>query len=117
MAERYEKLFSSYEKYYSVGSPALIVAEAILKDNKEDKVKAQLKFQNIYNKSIKAVNISIRAYDSFGRELEGIEEYQYADLCVYQGSYWGQDKAITLPNDLTRTIKVSIHSVIFQDES
>lgn len=117
MAERYEKLFSSYEKFYSQGSPALIVAKAILKDNRDNKVKAQLKFQNIYNKSIKAVNISIKAYDSFGRELQGIDEYQYTDLCVYQGSYWGQDKAITLPSDLTRTIKVSIHSVIYQDDT
>lgn len=117
MAERYEKLFSSYDKFYSMGSPALIVAEALLKDTKEDKVKAQLKFQNISNKRIKAVNIGIKAYDSFGRELQGIEEYQYADLSVYQGEYWGQDKAITLPNDLTRTIKGSIRSVVFQDNT
>ena len=117
MAERYEKLFSSYDKYYSVGSPALIVAEAILKDTKENKVKAQLKFQNISSKIIKAVNIGIKAYDSFGRELQGIEEYQYADLCVGQGGYWGQDKAITLPNDLSRTIEVSIHSIIYKDET
>ena len=117
MAERYEKLFSSYDKYCSVGSPALIAAEAILKDTKEDKVKAQLKFQNITNKTIKAVNIKIKAYDSFGRELQGIEEYQYADLSVFQGEYWGQDKAITLPNELTRTIKVGILSVVFQDDT
>lgn len=117
MAERYEKLFSSYDKYYSAGSPALIVAEAILKDTKEDKIKAQLKFQNITSKIIRAVNIKIKAYDSFGRELQGIEEYQYADLSVFQGEYWGHDKAITLPNALTRTIKVSILSVVFQDDT
>lgn len=117
MAERYERLFSSYDKYYAEDAPAVIVAEALLKDTKKERVVAQLKFQNIVPKSIQAVNIGIKAFDSFGKELQGIDEYQYTDLHVGIGKYWGQETAIDMPNILTRTIEVVIKSIIFSDGS
>lgn len=117
MAERYERLFSNYDKYSFEDAPAILVARALLKDSKKECVVAQLKFQNIISQHIQAVNICIKAFDSFGKEVQGIEEYQYTDLDVAIGEYWGQDVAITLPNDLTRTINVALKSIVFSDNT
>lgn len=116
-SERYERLWASYDKYATEGTPTLIVAQALLKDTKNDNIVAQLKFQNIDSRYIQAVNIELKAFDSFGKELQGIPEYQYTDLHVKTGDFWGADRAIILPNNLTRTINVAIKSIIFSDNT
>ena len=84
MDERYTRLFALSEKYYAEGAPRLIAAGALLKDNRTGKVLAQIKFQNISPKTIKAVKVSVWAinYDNKGNmissEATGLYyEYEY----------------------------------------
>lgn len=117
MSERYTKLFYAPENRYTVGAPILIAAGALLKDNQTDKLLAQIKFKSISEKKIKAVKISVSAYDIAGKELEGVAEYQYLDLSVARNEEFGQKQAVTLPNVLARSFEAKCTDVYFADGS
>lgn len=59
MAERYTRLFATEKNLYVSGSPLVLSAGALLKDNQTESVLAQLKIKNISNKIIKAVKVSV----------------------------------------------------------
>ncbi len=63
MSERYSKLFSLPENLYTEGSPVIIAAGALLKDNSTGKLLVQLKFRNISDCVINAVKVKINAFD------------------------------------------------------
>ena len=116
MAERYTRLCKLPKTdLYETGAPLLLCAGALLKDTQTGKVIAQLKFRNIGEKRIKAVKVSIRAFDAFGTEVEGIPEYQYLDLSVGRDAEFGQKTAIIMPNAETRSFACTIKSAIFSD--
>lgn len=113
--ERYTTLFRLPINLYTVGSPVLIAAGALLKDNQTGKVLAQLKLQNLTDKIIKAVKCGIKAFDISGNEITGIEEVQYLDLSIPLGSTFGTQTAIFLPEPITRSFSACCTSVIFND--
>ena len=80
MSERYSRLFALPENLYASGSPVVIAAGALLKDNQTGKVIAQLKLRNIGNKAIKAATVSIIPFDTVGNPLGEPIQYQYLDL-------------------------------------
>ena len=55
MSERFSRIFSLAENLYSEGSPIIIKAGALLKDNETNMLIAQLKMQSISDKMIKLV--------------------------------------------------------------
>ena len=115
MSERFSKLSSLPENLYATGSPVIISAGNLLKDNQTNKVLAQLKIKNISTKSVKGVKVLIRALDIVGNHIDGDIEYEYLDLNVSQGKEFGQKVAILLPNAYTRGITVGIIRVAFVD--
>ena len=115
MSERYTKLFALSENFYNENAPLLIAAGALLKDNETGRVLAQVKLKNISEKTIKAVKISVRAFDISGTELEGVAEYQYLDLSVGRDAEFGQKNAIALPDKVTRSFSCECKSVVFSD--
>ncbi len=115
MSERYERLFSLPQNLFTVGSPLIVSAGALLKDNEKDRILAQIKFKNVSDKKISAVKISISAFDVTGKALEGIDEFQYLDLNVSTGEEFGQKQVIAMADKVTRSIAVRIISVIFGD--
>lgn len=115
MAERYTRIYSSPVNLYTSGAPIVIAAGALLKDNQTGKVLAQIKFQSISKKQIKAVKISVSAFDVSGKELEGIAEYQYLDLIAARAAEFGQKQAVTLPDEVTRSFVAKCTDVIFTD--
>ena len=117
MAERYAKLFALPENLYSVGSPVVIAAGALLKDNQTGHVLAQLKLQNIGNQTIKAATVRIFPMDTAGEAIDETVTYQYLDLCVKRDTFFGQKIAIPLPNAATRSISVAATEVIFSDNT
>ena len=117
MAERYAKLFALPENLYSVGSPVVIAAGALLKDNQTGNVLAQLKLQNIGNQTIKAATVRILPMDTAGEAINETVTYQYLDLCTGRDAFFGQKIAIPLPNAATRSISVEATEVIFSDNT
>lgn len=115
--ERISTLFKSKKQLYAEGSPVIIVARAILKDNENDEVLAQLKFKNISEKAISAIRISIKAFDVYGEELAGVEGYQYLDLSIKRNEEFGHKQAIHFSNNNTRQFSISSMEVVFEDSS
>ena len=75
MSERYKTLYRLPEKLYSMGSPVIIAAGALLKDNQSGKVLAQIKFKSISDKRIKAVKIKIFSFDVAGLSVGDAVEH------------------------------------------
>lgn len=115
MASRFNRLFSLPENLYTPGSPVLISAGALLSDTQTGKVLAQLKFKNIFSKRIKAVTVSIAAYDVLGKELVGVPEYQYLDLSAERDTEFGSKIPIPMPDKVTRSICVRCTAVVFDE--
>lgn len=117
MNERYTRLFSLPQNLYAEGSPVLIAAGALLRDNQTGGVLAQLKFQSLSERRIQAVKVALRASDVTGAELEGVPEQQYLDLDAARGDSFGQKTAISLPSAVTRSFSCACSSVVFADGS
>lgn len=113
MSERYSKLFSLPENLYTEGSPVIIAAGALLKDNSTGKLLVQLKFRNISDCVINAVKVKISAFDPAGTALKGVESFSYLDLSVGKDGEFGQKKPIPLSDVTTRSFSVQILSVTY----
>ena len=114
---RYEKVFTLEPMLYAQGSPVIIEAGALQKDNTNSSIIAQLKFKNISVKTIKALTVRITPLDTIGNVLGDMVEHQYLDLSVNRDENFGSKDAIVLPNNTTRAIKVSVTNVVFDDNS
>lgn len=117
MSERYTRLFALEENLYSDGSPVVISAGALLKDNQTGAVLAQLKIRNIGDRRIKAAAVRIACFDTLGKPLEGVAEKEYLDLDAGRGAEFGQKTLISLPDASARSFSVSVAWVAFSDNT
>lgn len=117
MSERYSKLFSLPENLYTEGSPVIIAAGALLKDNQTGRVIAQLKLRNISSKTVKAATVSLSLMNTAGNPLGESVRYEYLDLSSTRDTDFGSKSAIPLPDASTRSFSVAVAEVIFADNS
>lgn len=117
MSERYTRLFALEENLYSEGSPVVISAGALLKDNQTGAVLAQLKIRNIGDRRIKAAAVRIMCFDTLGKPLEGMVEKEYLDLDAGRSAEFGQKALISLPDVSARSFSVSVAWVAFSDNT
>lgn len=117
MSERYSKLFALSENLYASGSPVVIAAGALLKDNQTGKVIAQLKLRNISKKAIKAAKVCISPLDTVGKPLGDTVYHQYLDLSAKRNEDFGQKVAITLPEAATRSFVAAVEEIVFTDNT
>lgn len=117
MSERYSRLYALPGNLYAETSPVVIAAGALLKDNETGNVLAQLKLKSISNKNIKAVTVSISAFDTFDAPLGEAVSYQYLDMNAARDAEFGAKKAIFLPDATTRKFSAAVTSVAFADNS
>lgn len=117
MSERYSKLFSLSENLYTEGSPVIIAAGALLKDNQTGRIIAQLKLRNISSKTIKAATVSLSLMNTAGNPLGESVRYEYLDLSSTRDTDFGSKSAIPLPDASTRSFSVAVAEVIFADNS
>lgn len=117
MSERYSRLYALPERLYTEGAPVLILAGALLKDNQTGRVLAQLKFRSLSAVPIRALKISLRAFDVTGTELHGVAEEQYLDLDVRLGASFGEKTAVFLPDSVTRSFSCACTAAVFADGS
>lgn len=117
MSERYSKLFSMPENLYTEGSPLIIAAGALLKDNQTGRIIAQLKLCNISSKTIKAATVSIFPLNTMGKPLGEAIRYEYLDLNSTRDTDFGSKSAIPMPDITTRSFSAAVAEVIFTDNS
>lgn len=115
MADRFERLFELPRNLYTEGSPVIISAGVLLKDTQSGNVIAQIKFQSVAEKTIKALKLSLAAYDVTGKALQCVPDYHYLELNVTVGEDFGSNKAIVMPVTVTRSFNVESVTVIFED--
>lgn len=117
MSERYVKLFSLPENLYANGSPVVIAAGALLKDNQTGKVIVQLKMRNVGQKPIKAARVSIQPLDTVGNPLGERIAYQYLDLNAARDQDFGQKAPVVLADAASRSFTASVEEIIFADNT
>lgn len=117
MADRFQKLFSLENNLYIENAPIIISAAALLNDTESGNIIVQIKLKSVSKKNIKGVKISLHAYDVSGKEITGVEEYQYLDLNISNGQSFGSNKAIVMPETTTRSFNIKSITVIFADSS
>ena len=115
MSERYTRLYVLPENLYLERAPVLIAAGALLKDNKTERILAQLKLRNLYHSPLTACKVHIRAFEPGGGELKSGEDYSYLDIHVDCGMDFGSQKPVYLPDNTTRRILVSVIQAVFED--
>lgn len=117
MAERFIRLYELQNNLYAVGSPVIVSAGALLKDSQTNNVIVQLKFHSISATSIKALKVGIAAFDVAGKEIAGVDEYQYLDLNIHNGQEFGSNKAIMMPDVVIRSFSIKSLTVVLADGS
>ncbi len=115
MRDRYERLYALPGLLYTSGSPVIIEAGALLKDNQYNSAVAQLKFKNISDSVIKAVSVKIFALDTAQRPLGEPVIFQYLDLSAKRDENFGQNVPVNLPDSGTRAFYVSVSEIVFEN--
>lgn len=114
---RYEKVFTLTPMLYTDGSPVIIEAGALQKDNVNGNIIAQLKFKSISAKVIKALTVKIVALDVLGNPIGEEIEHQYLDLTVQRNECFGSKEAIILSDNTTRAFSVFVTKIVFDDNT
>ena len=117
MEQRFEQLFTLQPNLYIEQSPIIIAAGVLLKDNESGKIIVQLKFHSVDNKPIKALKIELSMYDVTQQRVDGTIKYQYLDLDIKNGQEFGDNRAIVLDNEITRSFKIENITVVFSDDT
>ena len=112
---RYEIIKKYEDILASCGCPLIINKYALTMDKQKNEVVAQIKFQNLDKRVIKAVYISIDCTGVDDEKLENLEEYVYLDLSVKSHDYFGGDVPVYLPNKKTREVKFACNKIIFEN--
>lgn len=116
MNERYLRLFELQKNLYFKGSPIVIEAGALLKDNQKNRILTQLKILNIVDKTILAVKVLITGKDVFNNIVEE-KEFHYLDINASRNQEFGQQTPIILSCDNIRSFSVEIIEIIYSDNT
>lgn len=95
----------------------MISAQALLKDNTNDNVFAQIKFKSLSDKPICALKVSVNAWDVTGKSMQGVDEFQYLDLTAKSDDDFGSKTIIPLPDKNSRGFKAAVIEVVFVDKT
>lgn len=115
MSERYARLFALPENLYQPGSPVIILAGALLKDNQTGGILALIKFKNVGTKPIRGLKVRFFPQDLTGIDLDQPLEHQYLDLNAARDGEFGQKEPVAFPNAITRAFRVEVYQVVFAD--
>lgn len=115
MSERFTKLYELQKNLYSEGSPVIVSAGSLLKDTQTSNIIVQLKFHSVSDVAIKALKVGIAAFDIAGKEIDGVSEYQYLDLNIQNGQDFGSNKAVVMPDSVTRSFLIKNITVVLAD--
>lgn len=115
--ERYTILSKETTALYLPGSPVMILAQALLKDNANDHVLAQIKYKSLSDKPICALKVSVGTCDVAEKPTPSVDGFQYLDLTVDLGDDFGSKTLIPLPDKSSRGFKAAVIEVVFVDKT
>ncbi len=112
--EKYTRLYHDDGISYFPGSPVVIEAKALLKDNTNGWIIGQAKLLNISKQIVKAVFVTVVLYNAAHKEI-GTTKHEYLDLSVPRDKEFGQQSAIVIDNPSARYFDLIINEVVFSD--
>ncbi|MBR5094600.1 MAG: tetratricopeptide repeat protein [Oscillospiraceae bacterium] len=117
MSECFTRLYALPSELYAEGAPLLIAAGALLRDNQNGRLIAQLKLKNLDDRILRAVQVRLWPEDALGHAAESPVLYTYMDLNASRGGAFGAKNPILLPDPSTRNLRAEICAAVFADGS
>lgn len=114
---RYNVVSKNNDTRYIPNCPLLLLSSALTADKERDAVLAQFKFQNISDRRIKAVYISVDCFGVNDELLECLEKFVYLDLNIVASAIFGSNVPVYLPNKETRKINIKVNLVLYTDDT
>lgn len=113
MDPRFSEVFRTQPNIHQDGCPVYISTGTIFRDNYSGRVMAQIVLGNLSVRSVSACTVEIRTFAVNGQPLETVA-YQYMDLRVPQGSFFGGGVTIALPNPNARRIQILVREAVLE---
>lgn len=97
--------------------PVLLQSYALTKNNTNNSIFLQCKFENIADKPIKAMNIAVKCSDVSHQELANVDNFPYLDIDVQPYMLFADKTPVALPDNTTRNVRIIPLKVIFSDDT
>ena len=117
MSEKYTIVQHEKRLFWLQDCPVLLHSYALTKNNTNNSIFLQCKFENIADKSIKAMNIAVKCSDVSHQELANVDNFPYLDINVQPYTLFGDKTPVALPNNTTRNVRIIPLKVIFSDDT
>lgn len=117
MSEKYTIVQHEKRLFWLQDCPVLLHSYALTKNNTNNSIFLQCKFENIADKPIKAMNIAIKCSDVSHQELENVDNFPYLDIDVQPYMLFADKTPVALPNNTTRNVRIIPLKVIFSDDT
>ena len=102
--EKYTIVQHEQRLHWLKDCPVLLQSYALTKSNTNNSIFLQCKFENIADKSIKAMNIAVKCSDVSHQELANVDNFPYLDINVQPYTLFGDKTPVALPNNTTRNV-------------
>ena len=117
MSEKYTIVQHEKRLFWLQNCPVLLHSYALTKNNTNNSIFLQCKFENIADKPIKAMNIAVKCSDVSHQELANVGNFPYLDINVQPYTLFGDKTPVALPNNTTRNVCIIPLKIIFSDDT
>ena len=117
MSEKYTIVQHEKRLFWLQDCPVLLHSYALTKNNTNNSIILQCKFENIADKPIKAMNIAVKCSDVSHQELANVDNFPYLDINVQPYTLFGDKTPVALPNNTIRNVRIIPLKVIFSDDT
>ena len=117
MSEKYTIVQHEKRLFWLQNCPVLLHSYALTKNNTNNSIFLQCKFENIADKPIKAMNIAIKCSDVSHQELANVDNFPYLDIDVQPYMLFADKTPVALPDNTTRNVRIIPLKVIFSDDT
>lgn len=117
MSEKYTIVQHEKRLFWLQNCPVLLHSYALTKNNTNNSIFLQCKFENIADKPIKAMNIAVKCSDVSHQELANVDNFPYLDIDVQPYMLFADKTPVALPDNTTRNVRIIPLKVIFSDDT
>ena len=117
MSEKYTIVQHEKRLFWLQDCPVLLHSYALTKNNTNNSIFLQCKFENIADTAIKTMNIAVKCSDVSHQELANVDNFPYLDINVQPYTLFGDKTPVALPNNTTRNVRIIPLKVIFSDDT
>lgn len=117
MSEKYTIVQHEKRLFWLQDCPVLLHSYALTKNNTNNSIFLQCKFENIADTAIKAMNIAVKCSDVSHQELANVDNFPYLDINVQPYTLFGDKTPVALLNNTTRNVRIIPLKVIFSDDT